>query len=144
MNAHQAGDADRDRSRSRGGGAGGDPLLRSAADDENLARSTAQGRIDVETKLIGERPSGSTPLSSPIVQIASAVIQKFGMQAAHSIGSTDANIPISLHIPAITIDSGGNGGRAHSLDEWIDVEQNASAKGIHLVLTTIVCLAGLK
>ena len=118
--------------------------MRSAADDENLARSTAQGRIDVETKLIGERPSGSTPLSSPIVQIATAVIQKFGMQAAHSIGSTDANIPISLHIPAITIDSGGNGGRAHSLDEWIDVEKNASAKGIHLVLTTIVCLAGLK
>jgi len=118
--------------------------MRAAADDENLARSTAQGRIDVETKLIGERPSGSTASSSPIVQIASAVIQKFGMQPTHSIGSTDANIPISLRIPAITIDSGGNGGRAHSLDEWIDVERTDSAKGIYLVLTTLVALAGLQ
>ena len=48
--------------------------MRAAADDENAARSTAQGRIEVETKLIGERPSGSTPVSSPIVQIASAVV----------------------------------------------------------------------
>jgi len=118
--------------------------MRAAADDENAARSTAQGRIEVEAKLIGERPSGSTPVSSPIVQIASAVVQKFGMQPTHSIGSTDANIPISLHIPAITIDSGGNGGRAHSLDEWIDVEKNASVKGIHLVMTTLVSLAGLQ
>jgi di/tripeptidase len=78
------------------------------------------------------------------VQIANAVIQKFGMQPTHSIGSTDANIPISLRIPAITIDSGGIGGRAHSLDEWIDVEKNASVKGIHLVMTTLVSLAGLQ
>jgi tripeptide aminopeptidase len=118
--------------------------MRAAADDENTARSTAQGRIEVETKLIGERPSGSTPVSSQIVQIASAVVMKFGMQPTHSIGSTDANIPISLHIPAITIDSGGNGGRAHSLDEWIDVEKNASVKGIDLVMTTLVSLAGLQ
>jgi len=118
--------------------------MRAAADDENAARSTAQGKIEVEAKLIGERPSGSTPISSPIVQIAGAVVLKFGMQPMHSIGSTDANIPISLHIPAITIDSGGNGGRAHSLDEWIDVEKNASVKGIHLVMTTLVSLAGLQ
>jgi acetylornithine deacetylase/succinyl-diaminopimelate desuccinylase-like protein len=118
--------------------------MHAAADDENAARSTAQGRIEVDAKLIGERPSGSTPISSPIVQIASAVVLKFGLQPTHSIGSTDANIPISLHIPAITIDSGGNGGRAHSLDEWIDVEKNASVKGIHLVMTTLVSLAGLQ
>ena len=118
--------------------------MRAAADDENAARSTAQGRIDVEIKLIGERPSGATPANSLIVQIASAVVQKFGMSPTHSKGSTDANIPISLHIPAITIDSGGEGGRAHSLDEWIDVEKNSSVKGIQLIMTTLVSLAGLQ
>jgi tripeptide aminopeptidase len=118
--------------------------MHAAADDENSTRSTIQGRIEVEAKLIGERPSGSTPASSSIVQVASAVVQRFGMQPTHSIGSTDANIPISLHIPAITIDSGGNGARAHSLDEWIDIEKNASVKGIHLVMTTLVTLAGLQ
>jgi hypothetical protein len=35
------------------------------------------------------------------------------------MGSTDSNIPISLGIPAVTLDSGGTGGRAHALDEWI-------------------------
>src|SRR6185436_6946425 len=118
--------------------------MRAAADDENAARSTAQGRIDVEIKLIGERPSGATPANSLIVQVASAAVQKFGMSPTHSKGSTDANIPISLHIPAITIDSGGEGGRAHSLDEWIDVEKNSSVKGIQLIMTTLVSLAGLQ
>jgi len=115
-----------------------------AAEDENLAHSTSEGRIEVETRLIGERPSGSTPVNSPIVQISDAVVQKFGMKPTHSIASTDANIPISLNIPAITIDSGGKGGRAHALDEWIDVEKKASVKGIQLVVTTVVALAGLQ
>ncbi len=118
--------------------------MRAAADDENAARSTAQGRIEVDIKLIGERPSGSTPADSLIVQIASATVQKFGMTPTHSKGSTDANIPINLHIPAITIDSGGEGGRAHALDEWIDVEKNSSVKGIQLIMTTLVSLAGLQ
>jgi di/tripeptidase len=115
-----------------------------AAEDENLAHSTTEGRIEVETRLIGERPSGSTPANSSIVQIAGAVVQKYGMKPSHSIASTDANIPISLNIPAITIDSGGKGGRAHALDEWIDVEKKASVKGIQLVVTTVVSLAGLQ
>jgi tripeptide aminopeptidase len=118
--------------------------MRAAVDDENAARSTAQGRIEVDIKLIGERPSGTTPANSQIVQTASAAIQKFGFNPTYSMGSTDANIPISLHIPAITIDSGGEGGRAHSLDEWIDVEKNSSVKGIQLVMTTLVSLAGLQ
>jgi di/tripeptidase len=83
-------------------------------------------------------------LNSPIVQISDAVVQKFGIKPSHSIASTDANIPISLRIPAITIDSGGRGGRAHALDEWIDVERDTSVKGIHLVVTTVVALAGLQ
>lgn len=118
--------------------------MRAAADDENLIRSTAQGRIEVTAKLTGERPSGTTSLNSPLVQIASAVVQKFGMTPTHSISSTDSNLPISLHIPAITIDSGGYGGRAHAIDEWIDVEKNGSARGIHLVMTTLVSLAGIQ
>jgi hypothetical protein len=34
--------------------------------------------------------------------------------------STDANIPIALGIPGIRVGGGGNGGGAHSLDEWYD------------------------
>jgi tripeptide aminopeptidase len=117
--------------------------IRTAVDDENRTRSTAQGRVEVEIKVIGERPSGVTPGDSAIVRLAAAAANRFGL-ATYSVGSTDANIPISLGIPAITLDSGGTGGRAHALDEWINVEQNASVRGIHLVMTTILALSGVQ
>jgi acetylornithine deacetylase/succinyl-diaminopimelate desuccinylase-like protein len=118
--------------------------VRAAADDENKARSTNQGRIEVDAKVIGERPSGTTPADSPIARLAAAATSKFGLLPTFSVGSTDANIPISLGVPAITIDSGGTGGRAHALDEWVNVEKNNSVRGINLVMTTLLSLAGVQ
>jgi di/tripeptidase len=117
--------------------------MREAADDENSIRSTAQGRIEVETKLIGDRPSGMTPITAPIVQTAAAVVKALEMTPVYSNSSTDANIPISMGIPAITLDSGGRGGRPHALDEWIDVEKTSSVKGTSIVLGILLSLAGL-
>jgi tripeptide aminopeptidase len=118
--------------------------LKAATDEENQVRSTNQGRIEMEARVIGERPSGSTAKDSDIVKLAVAAANRFGISPSYSVGSTDANIPISLGIPAITLDSGGIGGRAHALDEWIDVEKNASVKGIKLVMTTLLALAGVQ
>jgi acetylornithine deacetylase/succinyl-diaminopimelate desuccinylase-like protein len=118
--------------------------MRSAADDENRARSTNQGRIEVETKVIGERPSGVTPVESPIVKTAFAAASRFGLAPTNSTGSTDSNIPISLGIPAVTLDSGGSGGRAHALDEWISIEKSSSVRGINLVMTTLLALSGVE
>jgi tripeptide aminopeptidase len=119
-------------------------LMHEAADEENRARSTGQGRIEMDMKLIGDRPSGEIPISAPIVQTATAVIKGFGMTPYYSMSSTDSNIPISMGIPAITIDSGGRGGRAHALDEWIDVEKQASVKGINVALGILLSLAGVE
>ncbi|HYR88708.1 MAG TPA: M20/M25/M40 family metallo-hydrolase [Terriglobia bacterium] len=119
-------------------------LMHEAVDEENKARSTGQGRVELDMKLIGDRPSGEIPVSAPLVQTASAVIKAFGMTPYYSISSTDSNIPISLGIPAITIDSGGRGGRAHALDEWIDVEKGASVKGINVALGILLSLAGME
>jgi acetylornithine deacetylase/succinyl-diaminopimelate desuccinylase-like protein len=116
---------------------------RNAVDEENIARSTALGRVELDVQSIGERPFGQTRVDTPIVQTASVVAQRFGLQPRYSSGSTDANIPMSMRIPSITVDSGGIGGRVHTLDEWIDVEKNSSVKGIQLLLTTVVALAGL-
>jgi acetylornithine deacetylase/succinyl-diaminopimelate desuccinylase-like protein len=118
--------------------------IRAAVDEENQSRSTNQGRIEVDAKVIGERPSGSTPRDSEIVKLALAASSRFGISPSFSVGSTDANVPISLGIPAITLDSGGTGGRAHALDEWIDIEKNASVRGIKLVMTTLLALAGVQ
>jgi len=112
-------------------------------DEENIARSTALGRVELDVQSIGERPFGQTRVDTPIVQTASVVAQRFGLQPRYSSGSTDANIPMSMRIPSITVDSGGIGGRVHTLDEWVDVEKNSSVKGIQLLLTTVVALAGL-
>ena len=66
-----------------------------------------------------------------------------GMKPTFSFSSTDSNIPISLGIPAITIDSGGRGGRAHALDEWIDVEKTSSLRGIRSAMILLLTLAGM-
>lgn len=117
-------------------------LIDEAANEENRERSTAQGRIQLDLKLIGDRPSGATLLTSALVRSASGVIKAFGMTPIYSIGSTDSNIPISMGIPAITIDSGGRGGRAHALDEWIDVEESTSVRGIAVGMAIVLAAAG--
>jgi tripeptide aminopeptidase len=117
-------------------------IVAQAVAAENAARSTAQGAITADVKLIGDRPSGETPATSPLVQTAGAVVTALGMTPQFGFSSTDANIPISLGIPAITIDSGGSGGREHALDEWIDVEKTASLKGERAALLLLLTVAG--
>jgi acetylornithine deacetylase/succinyl-diaminopimelate desuccinylase-like protein len=119
-------------------------MMEQAADEENKARSTTQGRITVDLKLMGDRPSGETPRDSAIVQTAAAVVRAMGLTPRFSFSSTDANLPISLGIPAITVDSGGRGGRAHALDEWIDVEKSSSLQGIRSALILVLTLAGME
>jgi acetylornithine deacetylase/succinyl-diaminopimelate desuccinylase-like protein len=118
-------------------------LLAEAVDDENAARSTAKGKITVDVKLTGDRPSGQTPQASAIVEIASASVRHFGLKPSLVYSSTDSNIPISLGIPAITLDAGGSGDRAHSLEEWIDVDKTSALRGMQMMLATLVTLAGM-
>jgi tripeptide aminopeptidase len=118
--------------------------MHAAVDDENRTRSTSQGKIEVDAKVIGERPAGNTASDSAIVKLATAAARRFGLFPTLSVGSTDANLPISLGVPAITIDSGGSGGRAHSLDEWVSIEKGSSVKGIHLVMTTLLAVSGVQ
>jgi acetylornithine deacetylase/succinyl-diaminopimelate desuccinylase-like protein len=118
-------------------------LMHEAAEEENRARTISQGRIDVEVKLIGERPFGQVAMNSPIVQTAGAVIQSFGLNPNYGMSSTDSNIPLSMGIPAITLESGGTGGRNHTLDEWIDVEKVPSVRGIEIAMGILISLAGM-
>jgi tripeptide aminopeptidase len=57
-------------------------------------------------------------------------------------GSTDANVPMSLGIPAIVIGGGGKTGCCHALDEWIDVTD--AWKGAQNSLMTVVGLVGVQ
>ena len=117
-------------------------IVRTSVDLENAARSTREGKVVSEVKLIGDRPAGGTPATADIVKIATSVMQAKGLTPRPSFSSTDSNLPMSLGIPAITIGSGGKGGRAHSLDEWIDVEKGASLQGMSVGLGILLATAG--
>jgi tripeptide aminopeptidase len=118
-------------------------ILQEAAEHENAARNTRFGKITVTPKLIGERPTGSTSPDSPIVKTVAAAARAMGYTPQLGASSTDSNIPISLGIPAVTIGSGGVGGRAHSLDEWIDVAKPESVRGMSVGLAALLATAGV-
>lgn len=118
-------------------------ILAQAADGENHARSIAQGAVTLEATLIGDRPAGATSAETDIVRLSTAALRAHGFTPRHVASSTDANIPMSLGIPAIMIGSGGSGGRAHSLEEWIDVDRGPSLRGMAATLTAILAVAGV-
>ena len=117
-------------------------VVRDAVAEENAARSTKEGAIQADPKIIGERPCGETALDAPIVQAAAAAIRAFGLTPAYLVSSTDANIPMSLGIPAITIGRGGPGDRTHSLDEWTDVEPRSNSINVQRALALLLVVAG--
>jgi acetylornithine deacetylase/succinyl-diaminopimelate desuccinylase-like protein len=110
---------------------------------ENATRSTRSGPVTTDIAKTGDRPAGRTDENNELVRLAHAAISAHGFQPRFETSSTDANIPMSLGIPAIKIGSGGTGGRAHSLEEWIDVAPEPSIRGMAAGLATVLAVAGL-
>jgi tripeptide aminopeptidase len=121
-------------------------IVQDAADGENFARSTKEGKITAEAKLIGDRPAGSTDANTDLVQAAKAAIEAGGYKVAYQWSSTDSNLPMSLGIPAITIGRSApdRSGRSHSLDEWIDVEKEPMVKAVTTSLSIVLAVTGLE
>ena len=88
-----------------------------ALEEENAARLDG-AELTVEMERVGTRPAASGDASLPLVQRALAATTAFGIEPHLSISSTDANLPIAMGIPAVTMSRGGLGGNAHALDEW--------------------------
>ena len=118
-------------------------IVAAAVDEENAARATTFGRITYEMKLIGERPSGITSTESPMARQIAATMKVFDKVPVWDTNSTDANIPISLGIPALAIsrNSASKSGRGHSLDEWTDVEKTQAVKDFALAAALILSVA---
>lgn len=125
-----------------------DRRFRRAVDDAlaaELARwpSPSEATLAVALDTIGLRPAGAVPDSATIVRTAVAASRALGISSHTVAQSTDANLPISLGIPAITIGGGGREGGAHSLDEWYEDGPNGHV-GPQRVLLVIVALAGMR
>jgi len=107
-----------------------------AAVNEENQRWGKPGVITAVKELVGDRPAGSTPESSPIVRIGLAAATVLGFSSNLGEGSTDSNIPMSLKIPSITIGGGGRGRDAHALTESFDTT-DAWMGTQHALLLTI-------
>lgn len=115
-----------------------------AVQAENAARSTKSGTITAEKKVIGDRPAGQTPASSDLVRFAEAAYRLEGIKLKFHSSSTDANLPMSLGIPAVTMSRVVDGGRAHAPDEWISVEKRPNIQLRKIGLATIIAAAGMQ
>ncbi len=112
-----------------------------AVTDENDRWNHPQEKVAVELETIGIRPAGRLSVEAPIVQLALSAAKKLDISARLNAASTDANIPINLGIPAITIDGGGQGRGAHSPNKEI-FELRDSYLGTQWALLLSVGLAG--
>ncbi len=102
---------------------------------------TAGATLSIDTKVLGLRPGGELAENSPLLAAVQAADDYLGNRARIERSSTDANIPLSLGIPAVALGAGGTSGGAHSLQEWYD--PTGREIGMQRVLLTILQVAGL-
>ena len=91
---------------------------------------------------LGVRPSGKLAEGSPLLEAIREVDTYLGTRSRLERSSTDANIPLSLGIPAVSLGGGGTGGSAHTLAEWYD--PSGRALGLKRLYLTLVALAGIQ
>lgn len=113
-----------------------------AAEEENARRAHGTVPLDLTIQLIGDRPCGELSADDPLVQLAEEATTLVGRRGELSMASTDANVPISLGIPAVAIGGGGRGGDAHTSDEWYD--NTDGHRGIARALTLVCAAAGVR
>jgi tripeptide aminopeptidase len=110
-----------------------------ASVNEENQRSGSRRAITVVKQLVGDRPSGQTAATSPVVQTGLAAARALGIAISRMESSTDANVPIQLGIPAITIGAGGRGADAHTVAETFDTTD--AWRGTQYVLLLTIALA---
>ncbi len=114
--------------------------VQAALEEENQRARRPEEKLTVDVESVGVRPAGSQPADAPIVLTAVAAGKVIGFDPEVGASSTDSNVPISLGIPAVTIDGGGSGHGAHSLDETFDATD--AWKGTQWALLLVTSLAG--
>jgi len=101
---------------------------------ESLIQALGQPGVDVQAEIIGQRPAGEIPADHPLVELASTCLHEQGLSSILTIGSTDANIPLSLGYPAICMGL-TTGAGAHTVHEYIHT--SPIEKGLESLLSLI-------
>ena len=116
-----------------------------AAVREESAGAAAHGTVHhdsvlrAEITVLGARPCGSLDAAHPLVRLAAAATRWQQREPVSAAASTDANVALARGIPAISIGGGGDGGAAHSLDEWYD--NTEGMRGVVRAMAILVAVA---
>jgi acetylornithine deacetylase/succinyl-diaminopimelate desuccinylase-like protein len=110
-------------------------------DEMDSARDRSKGKLEWKVELLGSRPGGELAPDSALLSSLRAADEFVGNQSRIERSSTDANIPLSVGIEAISIGAGGSGGGAHSLQEWYDSAGREA--GLKRALLTILGVSGV-
>jgi di/tripeptidase len=100
-----------------------------------------RGRLTARIRELGSRPAGRLPEHAPLLQCVQAVDAHLGIRARTNSASTDANVPLSLGLEALSIGAGGSGGGAHTTKEWFD--PRGREIGLRRIILTLALLASL-
>jgi di/tripeptidase len=101
-------------------------------------RSTG-AKVTARIKELGSRPAARLPENAAILSYVRAVDAHLGIRSRIECSSTDANIPLSMGIPAISIGAGGQGGGAHTPDEWFNPDgRDLGLKRVFLTLALLL------
>jgi tripeptide aminopeptidase len=126
-------------------------LLRDAVKagiDEELSAARERGMsgsanlLTLKINVLGVRPAGELAENSPLLAALLAADNQLGNRSRRERSSTDANIPLSVGIPAISLGAGGRSGGAHTLEEWYDPA--GRELGLQRVALTVLGVAGLE
>jgi acetylornithine deacetylase/succinyl-diaminopimelate desuccinylase-like protein len=99
------------------------------------AKTQGRGLLEFAIDKIGDRPAAQLPENSPLLEALNAVDRHLGLRTEQRLGSTDANIPLSLGVPALSMGAGGEGGGAHTLAEWYSARDRETGLKRVLLLT---------
>jgi acetylornithine deacetylase/succinyl-diaminopimelate desuccinylase-like protein len=112
----------------------------SAARERGMAGSS--NLLNLKINVLGVRPAGELPENSPLLAALLAADNQLGNRSRRERSSTDANIPLSVGIHAISLGAGGRSGGAHTLEEWYDPA--GRELGLQRVALTVLAVAGLE
>ena len=105
----------------------------------NQAASTSaklgRGSLAFAIHKIGDRPAAHLPIDSPLLETLRAVDRHLALRTDLRLGSTDANVPLALGIPALSMGAGGEGGGAHTKSEWYSAKNREAGLKRVLLLT---------
>ncbi|HEY5646713.1 MAG TPA: M20/M25/M40 family metallo-hydrolase [Pseudomonadales bacterium] len=111
-----------------------------ALEAENSLRSEGDA-LTAEVVSVGRRPAADGDPDVRVVRLAVAATRAFGVDPRLRLSSTDANLPLSRGIPAVTLSRGGVSGNSHAPTEWWENVDGHVAMQIGLL--TVIAEAGL-